>query len=82
MKKLQKEPNILETVRVFNDTFVSAVAPTVDRLLLDKYSWTRIFNSKIWQKCKETIQIADSLYFNSKDAIIAGIQDSEGTIYQ
>ena len=78
-EEIAKEPNILDTVLEFNTAFFLAVSPTMDGLLVDKCSWTRIFNGKAWQKCKETIQIADSLYFNNKDKIIAGIQHSEET---
>ena len=78
-KEIAKEPNILDTVLEFNTAFFLAVCHTVEGILVDKCSWTRIFNGKAWQKCKETIKIADSLYFNNKDKIRARIGHSEGT---
>ena len=78
-ENIAKEPNMFAKVLELNTAILLAVSPTVDGLLLDKCSWTRIFNGKAWKKCKETIQIFDYLYFNIKDKIIAGIEHSEGT---
>ena len=78
-EEIAKEPDILDTVLKFNTAFFLAVSPTLDGLLVDKCSWTRIFNGKAWQNCTETIKMSDSLYFNNKDKIIAGIEHSEET---